>query len=214
MDIDIFAKILWDYHHVNHTLKKADCILVLGSHDLNVAKYATKLFLDGWAPIIIFSGGTAHQNDLLSTGWNKTEAEMFADVATEMGVPKDEIYIENKATNTKKNFEFTNQLLIEKNINIKTVLIIQKPYMERRTLATGLKYWPDKELIVTSEPITYEEYCQRDIPKENIINIMVGDLQRIKIYGEKGFQIIQEIPDNVWKAYESLVKAGYNKMLI
>ena len=34
------AKKLWDYHHTNHTLEKADCILALGSHDLRVAERA------------------------------------------------------------------------------------------------------------------------------------------------------------------------------
>ncbi|PIN72448.1 hypothetical protein COV22_03185, partial [Candidatus Woesearchaeota archaeon CG10_big_fil_rev_8_21_14_0_10_47_5] len=32
------AKKLWDYHHVNQSLEKSDCILVLGSHDLRVAE--------------------------------------------------------------------------------------------------------------------------------------------------------------------------------
>lgn len=43
---------------------------------------------------------------------------------------------------------------------------------------------------------------------------MVGDLQRIKEYPAKGFQIEQEIPDEVWSAYETLVAAGYDKHLI
>ena len=47
-----------------------------------------------------------------------------------------------------------------------------------------------------------------------MISIMVGDLQRIKLYPEKGFQIHQEIPRDVWSAYEELVKAGYNQRLV
>ena len=43
---------------------------------------------------------------------------------------------------------------------------------------------------------------------------MVGDLQRIKIYPKKGFQIFQEIPDDVWQAYKQLVNLGYDKHLI
>ena len=42
---------------------------------------------------------------------------------------------------------------------------------------------------------------------------MVGDLQRIRLYPDKGFQIHQEIPDDVWKAYEELVEAGFDKYL-
>jgi hypothetical protein len=43
---------------------------------------------------------------------------------------------------------------------------------------------------------------------------MVGDLQRIRLYPEKGFQIYQEIPENVMKAYEQLISMGFNKHLI
>jgi len=54
---DKLAKIIWDYHHIGHKLEKADCILVLGSSDIRIAEYGAKLFFDGWAPLIIFSGG-------------------------------------------------------------------------------------------------------------------------------------------------------------
>lgn len=43
---------------------------------------------------------------------------------------------------------------------------------------------------------------------------MVGDLQRIKEYPKQGFQIEQEIPDEVWRAYEELVKLGYTQFLM
>jgi len=51
------AKKLWDYHHMNHTLVNADCILVLGSHDTRVAERGAELYLQGWAPLLVFSGG-------------------------------------------------------------------------------------------------------------------------------------------------------------
>ena len=51
-------------------------------------------------------------------------------------------------------------------------------------------------------------------PLEKVINIMVGDLQRIKIYPAKGFQTYQQIPDDVWQAYERLVELGFDKQLI
>jgi len=43
---------------------------------------------------------------------------------------------------------------------------------------------------------------------------MVGDLQRIAIYPKQGFQIAQEIPVDVWDAFEQLVALGYTKHLI
>ncbi|MFL5811035.1 MAG: YdcF family protein, partial [Flavisolibacter sp.] len=60
----------------------------------------------------------------------------------------------------------------------------------------------------------FEAYPTREFPMDTVINIMVGDLQRIRIYPDKGFQVYQEIPDDVWEAYERLVELGYDKQLI
>lgn len=210
-DRDQLAKIVWDYHHMNHLLKKADCIFVLGSHDTRVAEYAADLFLRGYAPYIVFSGGLGN----LTTGiFHKPEAEIFADIALKKGVPMDKILIENKSTNTGENVTFTKQLLFENGLDPQTFILVQKPYMERRTYATFKKVWPEKDFIVTSPQLSFEEYPNMDISKERIINIMVGDLQRIKLYPDKGFQIYQEIPASVWSAYEELIELGYTEHLI
>lgn len=208
------AKKIWDYHHMNHELEKADCILVLGSHDLRVAEWGAKLFLEGWAPLMVCSGGIAHQNDLLKTGWSKPEAEVFAAIAARMGVPADKILIEDKSTNVGENILFTKRMLVERGVDPQKLILVQKPYMERRSYATFKRLWPEKEVIATSPPILFEEYPNEEISEDQVINIIVGDLQRIKIYPEKSFQIPQEIPGDVWDAYEQLVAAGYTRHLI
>lgn len=205
------AKKLWDYHHMRHPLEKADCIFVLGSHDLRVAERAAELYLDRWAPMIIFSGGLGNFTKEM---WTEPEADLFAAIAIKMGVPKNDILIENKSTNTGENILFTQQLLAQKNLDPHSFIVVQKPYMERRSYATFKKHWADKKLIVTSPQISFEDYPNEEIPLERVIHIMVGDLQRIKFYPEKGFQVYQEIPDDVWNAYEQLVSAGFNKHLM
>ena len=42
---------------------------------------------------------------------------------------------------------------------------------------------------------------------------MVGDLQRIYLYGENGFQIKQEIHQEVWNANNKLIALNFNKHL-
>jgi uncharacterized SAM-binding protein YcdF (DUF218 family) len=205
------AKKIWDYHHVNHTLIKSDCILALGSHDKRVAERAADLFNEGWAPLLIFAGGLGRLTEGM---WQETEADLFARIAMEKGVPKEAILIENRSTNTGENILFVRQLLHDRNINPQTFIIVQKPYMERRSYATFEKNWPGKSFIVTSPQIAFEDYPNEEIPLEQVINIMVGDLQRIKIYPEKGFQTYQEIPDDVWQAYDRLVEMGYDKQLV
>jgi uncharacterized SAM-binding protein YcdF (DUF218 family) len=181
----ILAKQLWDYHHVNHDLEKADCILVLGSHDTRVAERAAELYLQKWAPLLIFSGGLGR---LTEGVWTETEADLFAKIAIDKGVPREAILIENKSTNTGENILFTRQLLRENKIDPESYIVVQKPYMERRSFATFKKHWPDKKLIVTSPQISFENYPNNQIPAEQVINIMAGDLQRIKVYAEMGFR--------------------------
>ena len=205
------AKKLWNYHHMHHTLERSDCILALGSHDLRVAERAAQLYLEGWAPMIIFSGGLGNFTKEM---WTKPEADQFAAIAINMGVPAASIFIENKSTNTGENILFTQQLLAQKNIDPKSFIVVQKPYMERRSYATFKQYWPGKKLIVTSPQISFEAYPMEEIPLEKVINIMVGDLQRIKLYPEKGYQVFQEIPADVWLAYEQLVADGFDRHLM
>ena len=205
------ARILWDYHHVNHLLHKADSILALGSHDLRVAERAADLFLQGYAPLLIFSGGLGNFTQGI---WTEKEADKFAKIAIDRGVPSDAILIENASTNTGENILFTRQLLQEKNLNPQSFILVQKPYMERRSYATFKKHWPEKELMVTSPQINFGDYPTDEIPMERVINIMVGDLQRIKFYPGKNFQIYQDIPEAVWNACEQLVALGYDKHLM
>ena len=210
-EINVLAGKLWDYHHMGHVLEKADCILALGSHDLRVAERAADLYLQGWAPILIFSGGLGNfTRDL----WTSSEADLFAKTAMEKGVPEQAILIENRSSNTGENILFTQALLEKKRLDPTSFIVVQKPYMERRSYATFKIHWPDKKLIVTSPQIPFEAYPREDIPLERVINIMVGDLQRIKLYPAKGFQVYQEIPGEIWEAYEKLVEAGYDKHLV
>lgn len=204
------AKKLWDYHHMHHALENSDCILVLGSHDLRVAERGADIYLQGLAPIIIFSGGLGNVTKGI---WTETEADRFATIALDMGVPPEAIFIENKSTNTGENILFTQQLLKDKQLDLQTFIVVQKPYMERRSYATFKKHWPDKDLLVTSPQIPFDEYATDEIPMEKVINIMVGDLQRIRIYPQKGFQVPMDIPDDVWEAYEQLVAMGFDKHL-
>ena len=205
------AQQLWDYHRMNHQLKKSDCILALGSHDLRVADRAAELYLEGWAPLVIMSGGLGN---LTQDMWTVPEADQFAEIAIKRGVPADAILVENQSTNTGENIMFTQRLLTKKGMEPHSFIVVQKPYMERRSYATFKKHWPEKELMVTSPQIAMLEYATDEIPLEKVINIMAGDLQRIRIYPSKGFQIHQEIPPAVWDAYEKLLQLGYDKHLI
>jgi len=206
---------LWDYHHLNHHVSHADAILVLCSHDKIVANRGAELFLQGWAPLLVFAGGLG---SITSRLWREPEADQFARIAIAMGVPEERILIENSSTNTGENILFTKQLLLQRRLDPQKFIVVQKPYMERRSYATFKKLWPEKDVIVASPRMSLDEYLSAGshdaLSSDDVISIMVGDLQRIRLYAEKGFQIHQDIPDDVWQAYEELVGAGYDTHLL
>ncbi len=214
--VNELAKIIWDYHHLHQTLKKSDLIFVLGSHDIRVAEYASELFLQGYAPLILFSGNEGAGREV--SGFKGTpEAERFAQIALEMGVPQESILMEKEARNTGQNILLSHKLLQDRRIKIDSIIAVQKPYMERRTFATLKAQWPEPqpEFTVTSQDISFDDYINNPLyPADYTINVMVGDLQRIKEYPKQGFQIRQEIPPDVWGAWEQLVEKGYDKHLI
>src|SRR5712691_7318036 len=202
--IDRDARIIWDYHHVGHTLAPADCIIVLGSHDTRVAERGADVFLAGWAPLIVFSGNLGA---LTSEIWDRPEAEIFADIAAARGVPRERMLLESRSTNTGENVRFTRALLAERGLHPRRAIAVQKPYMERRTYATFRQNWPELDVIVTSPQIDFDHYPSDSISREDVIHIMMGDLQRLIVYAERGWSAPQEVPREVMDAYERLVSA-------
>ncbi|MDB4779634.1 YdcF family protein [Akkermansiaceae bacterium] len=201
-----FAQILWDFHKIDQPLEKVDLIFGLGSYDLRVADHCAKLALEGFAPRILFSGS---QGNFTRGKWSKSEAEMFADRALDAGVSPGCILIEPKATNTGDNVRFARKLLDAKGIKVSSVILVSKPNMNRRGWATMKKLWP-KARVVCSHPKTHFLHNPADgHTPEDIINEIVGDLQRIIEYPKCNFQTPQEIPLQVSNAYEKLVELGY-----
>jgi uncharacterized SAM-binding protein YcdF (DUF218 family) len=206
------AKVLWDYNQLHQRPRPAGCIFVMGSHDLRVAERGVELYFQGIAPYILFSGGLGR---LTQGVFIKPEADLFADVARSSGIPGSKILVENESTNTGENILFTQNLLARKGMDFHSFILVQKPYMERRAYATFMKLWPEKEVTVTSPRLSFEEYVAgSSVTKDEVISIMVGDTQRIKVYADRGFQIAQEIPAHVWAAVEELIRLGYTSHLV
>ena len=205
------AKVLYDFHNQNRTTISPAFMLVMGSHDLRVANHAANLFLQGKAPFLVCSGG---YGKITKSLWNNTEAETYAQICIENGVPKDKILIENKSTNSGENFNFTKKLLESHNIKVSTGIIVCKNYLSRRALATAKKQWPEIEWFIETPNLSFEEYIKNESNIDRMINLLVGDIQRLMIYPNFGFQIPVTIPQEVLNSYDFLVKHGYTQFLI
>ncbi|MFN7827559.1 MAG: YdcF family protein [Acidobacteriota bacterium] len=205
------AQLIWDYHHLHHRLEKVDLILALGSNDTRVALHAADLWLAGFAPKLMMSGGSGKLTEKL---FDRPEALLFADLARERGVPEEALITEPASTNTGENIVFSRRRLEELGLQPQSVMLVQKPYMERRAYATFRKFWPEIDPIVSSPPISFADYPTPQLPRDLVINLMIGDLQRIRHYPARGFQIEQEIPESVWQAAAELIARGYDRHLI
>jgi uncharacterized SAM-binding protein YcdF (DUF218 family) len=203
---------LWDFHVIDDGPVKADMLLVLGSHDMRVADRAAELYvIEHAAPLVVATGGAGK---VTSAEWARSEGEIYADKMETNGVPRGAILIESEAANTGDNFEFSKKLLAASRRDVTSGIVVSKPYMARRSLAVGLKKWPEIKWYVRPPRIPLFEYPNDEVPLERMINLMVGDLQRLKVYAEKGFQVPVEIPEQVWKAYERLADAGFDEFAI
>ncbi|MDN3613125.1 YdcF family protein [Vibrio gallaecicus] len=188
---------------MGHQLTKADCIFVLCSNDVRVAEHAAELYHQGFAPYVIFSGGKGRFTEGL---FDKSEAETFSDIARDYGVPKTAIITETNATNTGENVRFTHQVLSEKRLFPTSFILVQKPFMEKRTFATFKKQWPNEveQVMVTSPWKNWVDYFNETLPLPMVIEALLADFERIRDYPAKGFQIEMQIPPEVETAYQAL----------
>jgi uncharacterized SAM-binding protein YcdF (DUF218 family) len=205
------AKILWNYNVLNQKIKKADCIIALGNSDIRTAQTAASLMNRGYSGLLVTTGGFGR---LTKDTFTTPEAQLFADEAIKYGVPSQKILIEDASTNTFDNFRFTKKLLENKALKPRSILVVTKPYMERRAQMTANAAWPEVTTIVTSPPLEFNNYTNEAISIELLVNMLVGDTQRLMIFSDSGHIPKQEFPDEVVNAYDELIKLGYTKQVI
>ena len=207
-------QILWDYLGMHQTPEKADVIVGFGNFNDNIARRAAELYLQGYAPKILFTGGLGRNTRNLLP---EPEADRFARVAMECGVPEADILREDQSTNTKENILFTREMLERLELKHERILGVHQPFMERRICAAMGVYWPEQSFRVTSPQVSIPEYLReaerQGMTQEGSISVIVGDFQRMDLYARLGYQLPQEIPEDAWEAFRQLVDMGYDKQL-
>lgn len=205
------AKLIWDYHQMHHALQPCDVAIGLGSHDLGVAAFSAHLYHAGLFPHLVFTGGNSPTT---AARFPRGEAVHFREHALELGVPDEAILLEPNATNTGHNITLSRRLLAEADIHPRSVLLISKPYMERRSFATARKLWPEADVVCASEPLELDDYVKAIGDDKLVIDMLVGDLQRVIEYPKLGFAVAQDVPETVHTAYEALLRAGFDSRLL
>jgi uncharacterized SAM-binding protein YcdF (DUF218 family) len=205
------AELIWDYHQMHHQPRPCSAGIGLGSHDLGVAALAADLYHAGLFPVLVFTGATSPTT---AARFPRGEAVHYAEHAMTLGVPADAIIIEPRAANTGQNIELSRQALAAAGIPVTSVMLISKPYMERRAWATMRKTWPEPEAVCASGNLGFDDYLKSIGDDTLVIDMLVGDLQRVIEYPARGFAIAQEVPGTVMGAYRRLITAGYVSRLM
>jgi uncharacterized SAM-binding protein YcdF (DUF218 family) len=205
------ALVLWEYQQLHHELRPCSVIIGLGSHDLGVATYASELYLKGYAPLIVFSGANSPTT---IERFPRGEAVHYMEHAVKLGVPRSAILIETHATNTAENFRYSRAVLQAAGEAVTSVLLVTKPYEQRRSLATAMKIWPAVDVVCASEQVSLSEYIASIGSARKVVDMLVGTLQRLIEYPKKGFIVDQEIPVEAINAYERLRDSGFVSRVI
>lgn len=202
------ARILWEYLRMDQQVAPADAICALGSDSKHVAVHAAELWLKGYAPYLIVSGGQG--SGLFGT---RTEADVYAEIAEQKGVPRGRIIREPHATNTGENISYIKRMVENEGYGFRSFVLVHKPYMERRVYATFQKVWPEASGVVTSPPIPFDNYARDVASRDRFAVHLMSTFYRIREYAARGFQIEQHIPFSAQRAYDTLMECGYRPTL-
>ena len=188
----------------------ADIVLAMGSQDLGVAEIAVRAFQELGADWLVCTGGFGKDTSEL---FHETEGVLYARRCLELGVPEERILVETRASNSGENFRFSRTLLEERGISPATGVIACKPYMARRAWATGSMQWPQVRWSVACQRVSLAEYLARGNDRRATLELMVGDLQRLRVYAGR-FQVQVQVPEPVWQACKRLAGDGYDRYII
>ena len=105
-------------------MQKADAIVAIsGGETQERALEAIKLYRQGWAPVIIFSGAAADSS-------GPSNAKAMADLAIQAGIPAPDILLDKTSENTEQNA--TNVASIIHQQGFTSIILVTSPYHQRR----------------------------------------------------------------------------------
>ncbi|MFT2015308.1 YdcF family protein [Streptomyces sp. 796.1] len=202
---------MWDYLLLNRQARPCSVAIGLGSHDLGVATAAADHYRAGLFPTLVFTGGNSPTT---KDRFPRGEAVHYREHAIALGVPDDAVLVEPRAANTGQNITYTRALLDQQGLAVDSVMLICKPYMERRAYATCRKLWPEVAVQCASERIDLDAYLESIGDRKLVIDMLVGELLRIQEYPRLGFATEQHVPAPVLGACDHLVRAGFDSRLV
>ncbi|MFD7077157.1 YdcF family protein [Nocardioides sp. NPDC059952] len=129
-------------------------------------------------------------------------------------MPRSAILVEPRATSTGQNIALSRELLAEHDIDVSSATLSSRPYQQRRAYATAKRVWPGLDIVCSARSQELETYIKSIGSEKRVLDMLVGDTQRLWVYAEKGIATPQEVDEQTRAAYERLVEAGYTSRLV
>ena len=176
-----------DFIFVSDPPVDADIIMVPGGSYPEPAEVAAQLYHEGYAPMILIGGGVSiatgsfpgpKTKTKIYTGDYKTEYEFYLDVLQKNDVPDEAIIGEDQSSFTRENGIYARQLVDEKQISVRSALLVCKAFLARRCLMAYQAAFPQVDfsvIPVTGYDITKDNWYQ----DEEAIGRVMNELRRI-----------------------------------
>ena len=211
-DIISSLKEIWNFTKLNQTIEPCDVVFACGCSNLDIPVICAELFKQGYGKKILFAGGVGK---ITKGKFQKSEAEIYRDIAIRHGVPSEQILLETRSTNTGDNFRFSKTILEE--YKFESILVVHFATSERRTLATAQAILPEYRLFITSPELTFSAFLSKLQQSSEYfyraVSLLVGDIQRMIIYPQLGWQKEVDIPDIIIQTYYFLKEKGFNQFI-
>lgn len=167
---------------VETPLAQADMCLLFGNRKADVlAEHAARLYHKGYFKRIVVSGGVPVEDGTL-------EAHKMRDVLLSRGVKASDILVEDKATNTGENVQYTMALLKARAEldEVKSIIGIGRVHAARRFLMTLQRHWPEP-VKMFSTPNDFNTPKKKYYLSRAFRRAVLGEYRKIYPYLEKGF---------------------------
>ncbi len=213
-----------------YNFARADVMVLFGGSILAGGDVLAGAIKEGIAEKYIIVGGAGHTTETL----RRKVREEYPDIETE-ALPEAEIfqkylrraygceadYLETESTNCGNNITYLLDLLREKSIPFRSIILSQDATMQNRMDAGMRKYVPEEVVIInfatysakvleSSGGLEYAEQIHGMWTVERYVNLLMGEIPRLTDdlngYGPegKGYIAHVDIPEKVKAAFEEL----------
>lgn len=197
-EIFSLVKEMWQWLAIKNVPQKSDLIFLIGGSSLETPKKGLELFRQGLAPYMVTTGKTGTGDD---SGWNKPIADVFADFLLKNKVPEDRFIVQNRSMNTLEDVVFTMEIIKKMGIPCQKIIIVSRPFHQRRCFATFKKQYPEK--IYFNVPNDEKIPSEKEIEKLREIGLRcLQEYERLEKYANKGDIEKQFVPAKISKIYQ------------